>query len=68
LASRQFSTPRSLYPADDPDLAWIEDYIGDPELHLTPGTWRLSAYFEGGIGDCADAHKLRADIVIRVLP
>jgi hypothetical protein len=60
-------TKATAYSADDPDIEWIESYLAAPDVRLTPGTWRLSAHFQGAVGECGgEIHKLTASIIIKV--
>ena len=50
-------------------LGFNEAWFGDPVLRLPPGTWRISAWFEGDIPPCdpsGTTHRLRVDRVITV--
>jgi hypothetical protein len=57
------------FSADDPDAGFYADFFKDPELHLPPGTWDITAYASFAEGDCS-AHlvELSAPIRIEVAP
>ena len=66
--AQDFAFNKSIgFSADDPDLPWIKAYLADPDVHLTTGTWRLSANLEASVGACGGKlHRLGASIVIAV--
>ena len=45
--------------AEDPDAAFYEAFFRDPQLHLSPGRWRILAHAGGFLAECAaDAPEL----------
>ncbi len=57
------------FSADDPDAGFYVDFFEDPEVHLPPGTWEITAYASFAEGDCsARALELSVPIRIEVAP
>lgn len=54
---------------EDPDAAFYQAFIADPQVHLPPGTWDISAVASFAEGDCGGVHHdLRATIRVTVTP
>ena len=56
------------YSADEPDAAFWEAFFADPELHLPPGQWRVTAeaLFDDGPDCTANPVQLSASIVLTI--
>lgn len=56
------------WAGDDPDAAFYEQFFADPEIHLPPGTWDISAVTEflDDSGCNGTQYELRATIRIDV--
>jgi hypothetical protein len=56
------------WSGDDPRSQEYRDFVLDPVLRLTAGTWHLYAVAEFSLGDCsADVVSMRADLTIDVV-
>jgi hypothetical protein len=55
------------FGAQSDDADFWRAWFGDPELRLTPGTYRIVAVAEYGPRGCADTTKLEAAVTIEVV-
>ena len=59
------------YADDDPDAAFYRAFFGDPELHLPPGRWRVTASIDLSTAPdgCGDPwHHIEASLEFVVTP
>ena len=60
------------WSAEDPNAAFYQAFIEDPQVHLPPGTWDISAVASFSEGDCSSTvrvqHLMTAKIRITVTP
>ena len=57
------------FSANDPDAGFYVDFFEDPELHLPPGTWDITANASFSRGRCGeDPRHLEATIRIAIVP
>jgi hypothetical protein len=55
------------WSAEDPDAAFYEAYIDDPEFRLPPGRWEVSAIAPFSIGECTgQSVYLKASVTLTV--
>jgi len=57
------------WSGEDPNAAFYQAFIADPEVHLPPGTWDISAVASFYEGDCGRVtHYLTATIRVTITP
>jgi hypothetical protein len=62
------------YSSDDPNAAFYQSFVADPEVHLPTGTWDIAAVADFLAGGCdttsaaADSRDLTATIRVTVTP
>ncbi len=62
-------TKSAGWDAEDPNAAFYQAFIDDPEVHLPRGTWDISAVASFSEGDCGGVeHYLTATIRVTVTP
>ncbi|HUG48141.1 MAG TPA: hypothetical protein VMP67_06980, partial [Candidatus Limnocylindria bacterium] len=55
------------WSADDPNANFYRSWVEEPDFTLPSGTWRIEAYTEFYVGDCAGPlHEMKASIVVTV--
>jgi hypothetical protein len=60
-------TKSGSWNGDDPDAAFIQEFVRDPQLHLPAGRWRITADLGGYLAECsADAPGISLQTVLEI--